>query len=111
MKPEHHSDPPAGLVQGGLGGDEDQLLETGQEEVFARAEVEAGRIEHAVSAGGHQGVDPADGPEATPPAPRDLAVSEEPTESPASLLRGEGDEKDKGGQDDPEPESHRVHGM
>lgn len=39
----------AGLVQGGLGGlggAEDQLLEAGQEEVFARAEVESGRIEH-----------------------------------------------------------------
>ena len=36
----------SGLVQGGLGGDEDQLLEAGQEEVFARAEVESGRIEH-----------------------------------------------------------------
>lgn len=35
-----------GLVQGGLGGPEDQLLEAGQEEVFARAEVESGRIEH-----------------------------------------------------------------
>ena len=36
----------SGLVQGGLGGDEDELLEAGQEEVFARAEVESGRIEH-----------------------------------------------------------------
>lgn len=36
----------SGLVQGGLGGAEDQLLEAGQEEVFARAEVESGRIEH-----------------------------------------------------------------
>ena len=31
----------SGLVQGGLGGPED-----GQEEVFSRAEVESGRIEH-----------------------------------------------------------------
>ena len=36
----------AGLVQGGLGGADDQLLEAGQEEVFSRAEVESGRIEH-----------------------------------------------------------------
>jgi hypothetical protein len=36
----------SGLVQGGLGGPEDQLLEAGQEEVFSRAEVESGRIEH-----------------------------------------------------------------
>ncbi|TFW14217.1 hypothetical protein EGY25_03170 [Brevundimonas intermedia] len=36
----------SGLAQGGLGGPDDQLLETGQEEVFARAEVESGRIEH-----------------------------------------------------------------
>jgi hypothetical protein len=40
-----------GLIQGGLGGDENELLESGQEEVFARSEVEAGRIEHAVTAG------------------------------------------------------------
>ncbi|MGQ3043347.1 MAG: hypothetical protein ACT6R7_15130 [Brevundimonas aurantiaca] len=36
----------SGLAQGGLGGQEDQLLEAGQEEVFAREEVETGRIEH-----------------------------------------------------------------
>lgn len=36
----------SGLAQGGLGGSEDQLLEAGQEEVFSRAEVESGRIEH-----------------------------------------------------------------
>ncbi|WP_292045631.1 MULTISPECIES: hypothetical protein [unclassified Brevundimonas] len=36
----------SGLIQGGLGGPEDQLLEDGQEEVFSRAEVESGRIEH-----------------------------------------------------------------
>lgn len=36
----------SGLVQGGLGGPEDQLLEDGQKEVFSRAEVESGRIEH-----------------------------------------------------------------
>jgi hypothetical protein len=45
----------SGLVVGGLGGDDDQLLEDGQEEVFSRAEVEAGRIEHAVEAGDDSG--------------------------------------------------------
>jgi hypothetical protein len=40
------STPNSGLVQGGLGGPEDELLEAGQEEVFSRAEVESGRIEH-----------------------------------------------------------------
>lgn len=36
----------SGLAQGGLGGPEDELLESGQEEVFSRTEVETGRIEH-----------------------------------------------------------------
>lgn len=31
----------------------DELLETGQEEVFSRAEVEGGRIEHNTAAGRH----------------------------------------------------------
>lgn len=35
-----------GLVAGGLGGPSDQMLEDGQEEVFARAEVESGQVEH-----------------------------------------------------------------
>ena len=35
-----------GLAQGGLGGAEDELLESGQEEVFSRTEVESGVIEH-----------------------------------------------------------------
>lgn len=43
---------PAGLVVGGLGGPEDELLEAGQEEVFSRTEVESGRIEHHAEAGG-----------------------------------------------------------
>ena len=30
-----------------------ELLETGQEEVFSRTEVESGRIEHAAKAGAH----------------------------------------------------------
>ena len=42
----------SGLVVGGLGGPEDELLESGQEEVFSRTEVESGRIEHHVEAGG-----------------------------------------------------------
>lgn len=36
----------SGLVQGGLGGPDDELLESGQEEVFSRTEVETGHIEH-----------------------------------------------------------------
>ena len=43
---------PSGLVVGGLGGPEEELLESGQEEVFSRTEVESGRIEHHVEAGG-----------------------------------------------------------
>jgi len=46
----------SGLVVGGLGGSEDELLEAGQEEVFSRTEVESGRIEHHTEAGG-PGVD------------------------------------------------------
>lgn len=46
------ADAASGLVVGGLGGPEHQLLEDGQEEVFSRAEVEAGRIEHKAEAGG-----------------------------------------------------------
>ena len=38
--------PPPGLVVGGRGGPEDECLDDGQEEVFARSEVELGRIEH-----------------------------------------------------------------
>lgn len=47
----------SGLIVGGLGGPEDELLESGQEEVFSRTEVESGRIEHHVAAGG-EGDDP-----------------------------------------------------
>lgn len=36
----------SGLIQGGLGGPDDELLKSGQEEVFSRTEVETGRIEH-----------------------------------------------------------------
>lgn len=42
-----HASPVAGLIQGGLGGPADELLESGQEEVFSRTEVELGRIEHS----------------------------------------------------------------
>lgn len=42
----------SGLVVGGLGGPEEELLEAGQEEVFSRTEVESGRIEHHAEAGG-----------------------------------------------------------
>ncbi len=41
-----------GLVVGGRGGPEDELLNDGQEEVFSRSEVELGRIEHDAAAGG-----------------------------------------------------------
>lgn len=51
---------PSGLVVGGLGGPEEELLESGQEEVFSRTEVESGRIEHHVEAGG-SGADQDDG--------------------------------------------------
>jgi hypothetical protein len=34
-----------------------ELLETGQEEVFSRTEVEHGRIEHGAKAGGHKAPD------------------------------------------------------
>lgn len=44
--------PASGLVVGGLGGPEDELLESGQEEVFSRTEVESGRIEHQAETGG-----------------------------------------------------------
>ena len=43
---------PAGLVVGGQGGPEDELLQAGQEEVFSRTEVESGRIEHQTATGG-----------------------------------------------------------
>ena len=43
---------PAGLVVGGQGGPEDELLQAGQEEVFSRTEVESGRIEHHAESGG-----------------------------------------------------------
>jgi hypothetical protein len=41
--------------------DEDaELLETGQEEVFSRREVESGRIEHSTEAGSHHAHSPGD---------------------------------------------------
>lgn len=42
----------AGLVVGGLGGPEEEMLDSGQEEVFSRTEVESGRIEHQAGSGG-----------------------------------------------------------
>lgn len=36
----------SGLIVGGQGGPVDELLEDGQEEVFARAELESGQVEH-----------------------------------------------------------------
>ncbi len=42
----------SGLVVGGLGGPQDELLESGQEEVFSRTEVESGRIEHQADTDG-----------------------------------------------------------
>ena len=50
--PSASSSGSSGLVAGGLGGPEDELLESGQEEVFSRSEVESGEIEHHVEAGG-----------------------------------------------------------
>ncbi|GAA0869751.1 hypothetical protein GCM10009116_15870 [Brevundimonas basaltis] len=47
----HSADAAAGLVVGGQGGPESELLEDGQEEVFSRTEVETGRIEHRAEAG------------------------------------------------------------
>lgn len=49
--PPKHPSSPSGLVQGGLGGPQDELLEDGQEEVFSRTEVESGCVEHKVEAG------------------------------------------------------------
>lgn len=47
----HPGSPPPGLVVGGRGDPDDELLADGQEEVFARSEVELGRIEHDTGAG------------------------------------------------------------
>jgi hypothetical protein len=65
---EPRNSPPAdaaGLVVGGQGGPECELLESGQEEVFSRTEVETGRIEHKVEAGSGQA---APAPFGRPPA-------------------------------------------
>lgn len=49
MTPRSHpSRSASGLVAGGRGGPEDELLQDGQEEVFSRAEVETGSVEHGV---------------------------------------------------------------
>ncbi len=62
--------PGSGLVVGGLGGPEDELLESGQEEVFSRTEVESGRIEHQAEAGG-DALGPVDDEADESPAPAD----------------------------------------
>ncbi len=59
--PSRKATPGAGLVAGGLGGPEEELLESGQEEVFSRTEVESGRIEHQAASGGEE-----DDPSSTP---------------------------------------------
>ena len=46
------ADPASGLVPGGQSTPNDELLESGQEEVFSRTEVETGRIEHKAETGG-----------------------------------------------------------
>lgn len=54
--------PPVGdAPQGDFAGPGDELLLDGQEEVFSRAEVESGRIEHLSQAGsgGDRDIDPA----------------------------------------------------
>ena len=58
-RPGKSAPKPAGLVVGGRGGPEDELLQAGQEEVFSRTEVESGRIEHQTEAGG-AGAEPDD---------------------------------------------------
>lgn len=45
------TDQAAGLVVGGRGGPEGELLNDGQEEVFSRTEVQSGKIEHKAEAG------------------------------------------------------------
>ncbi len=48
----------AGLALGDQGGPQDQLLEDGQEEVFAREELLRGEIEHHIGEEGAKGVAP-----------------------------------------------------
>ena len=48
---DRQASPNAGLVVGGRGDPDDELLIDGQEEVFSRSEVELGRIEHDTRAG------------------------------------------------------------
>ena len=50
-----------GAPAGDFAGDDDELLVDGQEEVFSRAEVESGRIEHLSQAGSGED-EPADRP-------------------------------------------------
>jgi hypothetical protein len=70
-----------GLVAGGQGGPEDEMLEDGQEEVFAREELETGKIEH--HAGENPDAGAADGTNRTGDINAD----------PAELNRGVGQER------------------
>lgn len=76
---EPRPSPPPGLVAGGRGGPEDELLIDGQEEVFSRSEVELGRTEHGTTAGG--------GPSHESPTPLrpDAAQPGVPSGDPVSL--------------------------
>lgn len=69
--PREPRPPASGLVVGGLGGPPEELLESGQEEVFSRTEVESGRIEHHSEAGGAAVDPPGDGPRAPRPPKSD----------------------------------------
>ena len=55
--------------------DGDELLDTGQEEVFSRSEVELGRTEHQSSAGSQHDAPPAD----DAPGPLEIARDEAQT--------------------------------
>lgn len=60
-----------GAPAGDFGEADNELLIDGQEEVFSRAEVESGRIEHLSSAGGGENGREADAPR--PPTDRTTA--------------------------------------
>ena len=65
-----------------------ELLETGQEEVFSRTEVEAGRIEHGAKSGAHGRAIPMPDDEA---GPEQIRRDEEQTErqAPGNASPGE----------------------
>ena len=60
--------------------DDPEILDTGQEEVFSRTEVERGEIEHASEAGAHH-------PPAPPPARPPAATTNRPPPSASSPPR------------------------